>query len=155
MNLLLDAGILGQLCHPSAVRRTPAVTRVADLHHAGHGIYIPEASDYEVRRKLLHLVAAGGGRSLSLRYLDTLPETFYYLPLTTAMMRDAAALWADARHRGLPTAGELSFDFDVILAAQARSVGGTVVTTNAKHLGRFVDTLDREADAVPPTAGEE
>lgn len=70
--------------------------------------------------------------------LDQLRATFIYLQLTTAAMRHAAELWADARTRGLPTASEASLDADVILAAQAISVGGTVVTTNPRHLERFV-----------------
>lgn len=53
-------------------------------------------------------------------------------------MRLAAELWADARTRGVPTATEESLDADVILAAQALSVGGIIVTMNTRHLERFV-----------------
>ena len=60
------------------------------------------------------------------------------MPLSTATMRRAAELWADARLRGIPTASAASLDADAILAAQALAVGGTVVTTNPRHLGRYV-----------------
>jgi predicted nucleic acid-binding protein len=59
-------------------------------------------------------------------------------------MRRAASLWADARHRGLPTAPPDALDSDVILAAQAMEVGGTIVTTNPKHLARFVPAMSWE-----------
>ena len=157
MTLLLDSGILGFCCHAAGVVREPANTRVADLHHAGHTVIIPEAADYELRRKLLHLVASGGSPARILSHLDALAEIFTYAPLTTEILRDAAELWADARCRGIPTAAEGRFDFDVILAAQARAVRGSVVTTNVKHLSRYVPTLAWEdvADLPPAGAGEE
>jgi predicted nucleic acid-binding protein len=54
------------------------------------------------------------------------------------MMRRAAELWAEARLHGVPTAPADSLDADAILAAQALAVGGAVVTTNPRHLGRYV-----------------
>jgi hypothetical protein len=63
--------------------------------------------------------------------------------VTYASMRLAAQLWADARRRGRPTAGERAIDVDIILAAQARLIGergqpDIVATTNVKHLSQFV-----------------
>ena len=52
-------------------------------------------------------------------------------------MRRAAVLWAKARQRGRPTAGDKNIDADVILAAQAESLGGpdtVIATTNLRHL---------------------
>ncbi|MCI0525805.1 MAG: nuclease, partial [Acidobacteria bacterium] len=64
-----------------------------------------------------------------------------YLPITTTAMRQAAQFWAQARKQGQPTAGDKTIDCDVILAAQAATLGVAnfvVATTNVKHLSRFV-----------------
>ncbi len=53
-----------------------------------------------------------------------------------------ARLWADARQRGLPTAPPHGLDGDVILAAQALSVQGSVATTNRSHLSVFGVTVE-------------
>ena len=65
-----------------------------------------------------------------------------YLPLSDNALRLAAELWARARQQGRPTSSALDLDIDVILAAQALTLGGgrkIVVTTNARHPGQFVD----------------
>ncbi len=59
-------------------------------------------------------------------------------------MLRAAELWADARGHGESTAAEEALDGDVILAAQAQRTSGAVITTNTKHLSRFVDSYDWE-----------
>ncbi|MGB7158693.1 MAG: hypothetical protein WBD40_11540 [Tepidisphaeraceae bacterium] len=66
-----------------------------------------------------------------------------YVPITTDAMNLAADLWADARRRGTPTAARDAIDIDVILAAQALSLGlrpinFVVATTNMTHLAQFV-----------------
>jgi predicted nucleic acid-binding protein len=71
-----------------------------------------------------------------------LANDLVYLPITTAIMRDAARLWADARSRGFPTASPQGLDGDVILAAQALSVQGSVATTNRGHLAAFGVTVE-------------
>lgn len=63
------------------------------------------------------------------------------LPVTTAAMRLAAELWARARQQGQPTAADNTIDCDVILAAQALTLGSpeiVIATTNIGHLSRFV-----------------
>ena len=64
----------------------------------------------------------------------------------------AAELWADARGRGEGTAAEPALDGDVILAAQAQETGGVVMTTNVKHLARFVKALSWKELVKPPAA---
>jgi predicted nucleic acid-binding protein len=102
---------------------------------AGVRIVVPEITDYELRRELLRMA-----HGASIRRLDALAQATEYLPLTTAAMRKAAELWALARQQGQPTAGDNTIDADMILAAQALTLGGPVVvaTTNIGHLARFV-----------------
>ncbi len=139
MNLVLDAGVLSRLCHPNAAQVATVQARLEQLRaaHASVSVYVPEVVDFEVRRKLLHMK-----KEHSLARLDALHQLFTYLVIDTSTMRRAAQLWAEARWRGLPTAGVTSLDADVVLAAQALGVGGTVATTNARHLSQFVAVED-------------
>jgi len=57
-------------------------------------------------------------------------------------MRLAADLWANARQYGSQTADDKSLDGDVILAAQAMTLGlepgeMVIATDNVNHLSRF------------------
>jgi predicted nucleic acid-binding protein len=140
MLILLDSGPLGLLANPSGSAQ-PARARewAQNVIRSGGRFAVPEISDYEVRRELLRADKPDG-----LRRLDVLGRGLGYEPLTTATMRVAAELWAEARRRGLPTAIDAALDGDVILAAQARQLSPfhdrvVVATTNAKHLSRFVD----------------
>ena len=141
MKLLLDTGPLGQLCHPRKDQNRPIAEWLAKLLHSGDESFqvsVPEIADYELRRKLLHLIDKGQATEKSIQRLDDLGRLLDYLPLDTETMRRAAELWAEAREQGLPTSAEQALDGDVILAAQADLVGATVVTTNRKHLSQFV-----------------
>ena len=109
-------------------------TWLAEQLAAGTEFLLAEIVDYELRRELLR-----AGKLRSVQRLDGLKAHWRYLPITTDVMLDAAALWAAARRQGLPTAATASLDVDVILAAQARKANAAVATTNVKHLGRFVD----------------
>jgi predicted nucleic acid-binding protein len=139
----LDTNILGMLCNP----RLDAYPELKSgfqqyLLREDIEFFIPEIVDYELRRKLLHLAYQQNQiLTRSLKRLDQLTELLSYLPLTTAVMRDAAHLWAQARSSGLSTASPEAMDGDIILAAQARAIGATVITTNQKHLMRFVTAL--------------
>ncbi len=130
--ILLDAGPLGRIAHP---RRSPEISKwYRQMLAAGREVLISEVADYEVRREFLF-------RSLtpSLARLDALQRVHIYLPISTATMRKAAELWAEARKAGQPTADPKEVDFDVLLAAQALEVGAIVVTGNICHLARFVE----------------
>ena len=103
---------------------------------AGRRIIVPEITDYEVRRELLR-----ANKKNSVGLLDGLSKKLEYLPISTAAMRKAAELWALARQQGQPTAGDNTIDADMILAAQALTLGVpdvVIATTNVGHLGRFV-----------------
>jgi len=85
-----------------------------DLNVHGWTVYLPEITDYEVRRELTR-----SGKMASLARLNLLASTTIYLPITTQAMRLAADLWAQARSGGWATAEPHTLDGDVILAAQA------------------------------------
>jgi hypothetical protein len=134
--VLLDAGPLGLVTNPKGSdesRRCKAW--LAGLVAGGVRVMVPEGADYEVRRNLFR-----GG----LDRLDKLAHQAGFLPVTTAVWRRAAALWARARNEGFATADDAALDCDVILAAQAELAAEdgfevVVATTNVGHLGRFVD----------------
>jgi len=136
--VLLDAGPLGLVTNPKLSPQSMACNQwLQSLLLDGVHILVPEIADYEVRRELLR-----AGKMKGLQRLDDLIEIVGYLPLTTAVMRDAAELWAQVRQSGLPTADRHALDGDVILAAQARSIPAddvVVATTNVGHLARLVD----------------
>lgn len=134
--ILLDAGPLGLVTNPKLSPQSLICARwLQDLVASGARVILPEISDYEVRRELLRAQKLRGiGR------LDALTALLEYLPLSTAAMRQAAILWAKARQQGQPTAGDKALDGDVILAAQAMTLGARevmIATTNVGHLSRL------------------
>jgi predicted nucleic acid-binding protein len=134
--VILDAAPVGILCHP---RNPPHVvacsTWVTQLLAAGHRLILPEIADYECRREF-----ELNQETVSLSHLDVLGVRLEFLQLTSLMWRHAAKLWGDIRRAGRPTADRHALDADVILAAQALSLGTPVIvaTSNPGHLGRFV-----------------
>ena len=137
--IVLDAGPLGLLANPKASADGLACHQWVRGHIAvGVEVFLPEIVDYEVRRELLQ-----ARLPKSVAALDILQAELDYLALTTSVMRRAAALWAEVRQAGRPTTDRHALDGDVILAAQALSLGyapGEVViaTTNVGHLSRFI-----------------
>jgi predicted nucleic acid-binding protein len=130
--VILDSGPLGRIAHPHP---NPEIAQwLSGLLTSGVVVLLSEITDYEVRRNLLL-----EGLTRSVARLDELKETLPYMPLTTQVMLRAAALWADARKRGQPTADPRELDGDVILAAQAEQAGAVVATENIGHLSRFVE----------------
>lgn len=138
--ILLDSAPLSSMANPARTPQVRALVQWArDCDAAGHQIIIPEIVDYEVRRELLR-----AGKTASVAELDNLKAGFVYLPLTTAAMRTAAELWARTRQQGQPTARDENIDVDVILAAQALTLGASVAdlvvaTVNLRHLGHPVN----------------
>ena len=134
--VVLDATPLGILCHPRNPPQVRACRQwVDDLLAMGRRVIVAEIADYEVRRELVRR-----NSRVALSNLDQLALRLEYCPLTTAAMRMAAELWAQARSAGRPTAPDPALDADVILAAQARSLNTALVvaTGNPGHLNRFV-----------------
>lgn len=135
--VLLDSGPLGLLCHSRRSSVTTACQQwLTSMLARGRRILVPEITDYEVRRELLRI-----GRRAAVVRLDAVAQVTEYLPITTAAMRRAAQLRAQARQQGQPTAGDNTIDADMILAAQALTLGAPAVviaTTNVGHLSRFI-----------------
>lgn len=142
--VLLDTGILGLVTNPRANERNRACNEwLRRMLQGGARGVVTEIADYELRRELLRARKEQG-----LKRLNELAGILSYQPLTTDVMRQAAANWAAVRNRGLPTADVSALDGDAILAAQAMSWGdaATVViaTDNVGHLSRFDGLSARE-----------
>lgn len=135
--VLLDSTPLGLLSAPPRKPDSRACRRwLARLIAAGIRMIVPEIIDYELRRELLR-----ARKKASIVRLDSWTQTIEYLPITTAAMRRAAELWAQARQQGQPTASDDTIDIDMILAAQALTLGVAdvvIATTNIRHLSHFV-----------------
>ncbi|MDJ1183259.1 type II toxin-antitoxin system VapC family toxin [Roseofilum casamattae] len=137
--IILDSAPVGLITNPKA---TPIALRcqqwLLGLIDRDYEVVLPEIVDYEVRRELLRANKVNG-----LARLDRLRSELVYLPITSEVMLKAAQLWAEARHKGKPTADNKALDGDVILAAQALSLEDDghevlVATSNVKHLSLFV-----------------
>jgi predicted nucleic acid-binding protein len=140
-----DSGPLGLAARrPSITQVRQCLAWLARIEMTGARIVLPEIADYEVRRELLRArVTSGIGR------LDRLKARFFYLPISTSAMLQAAVYWADVRQRGIPTASPDSLDADCILAGMAATAfdpGDTVMiaTNNVIHLNRFSGIDARE-----------
>jgi hypothetical protein len=138
--VLLDAGPLGLVTNPKGqdeARRCNVWLN--DLAAAGIEVMVPEGADYEVRRELFRTGRRGG-----LDRLDKIGRGSRFLPVTTAVWRRAAELWARARNEGIATSDDSALDCDMLLAAQVELAAEdgfdvTVATTNVGHLERFVN----------------
>jgi predicted nucleic acid-binding protein len=118
---------------------------------AGARLVVPGIVNYETRRELLRARKQAAVDRLD-RFIAAAPGR--YLPLTDAVLLRAAELWAESRQRGLPTADPRDLDVDVILVAQALSLGVpsddlVVATTNVGHLSRFLEA--RQWTEIQPT----
>ncbi|MBW4468515.1 MAG: nuclease [Pegethrix bostrychoides GSE-TBD4-15B] len=135
--IILDTGPLGLVTNPRLSAESVASARWLQTHvTAGNRVIVPEIADYEVRRELLR-----ANKTKGIDRLDELAKFLEYLPITTTAMRQAARLWAQARQQGQPTAGDKTIDGDMVLVAQAMTLGVpdvVIATTNVGHLSRFV-----------------
>jgi predicted nucleic acid-binding protein len=143
MIIVLDTFPTSSICKRPSNQQLTLTDRchqwVYDCEAAGHRIITPAISYYEVLRELEQRQAASQITRLKAFCLQ--PHRF--LPLTTAHLETAARLWGQARRTGQPTADSHALDADVLLAAQALSLGFSasnliVATTNPTHLSRYV-----------------
>lgn len=100
MIVLLDAGPLGRVTNPRGnIESQQCKQWLVALLAQGVRVFVPEITDYEVRRELLR-----ARRTRGIAHLDQLKSTAGYAPLTTSAMLQAAEFWAQARRQGQPTA---------------------------------------------------
>lgn len=62
MTRVLDASIVSRLCHPGKRQYRPVARWIDGLLDRPRGperVVVPEIADFEVRRKLIHLVRQG------------------------------------------------------------------------------------------------
>ena len=139
LHILLDSNPLGLASAPARNAEAVAFTQWTKIClAAGHEIYVPEVIDYELRRELLR-----AGKTTSVQRLDSLKGSLNFLPITSPAMLLAAELWAQSRQSRLSTGDPKKLDIDVILAAQALTLGIPdsdliVATSNIGHISRFV-----------------
>lgn len=139
--IILDTGPLGLLTNPKKAPEALAATRWSiNMAAVGHRLIVPAIADYEVRRELDRASKTKGLAQLD-AFNSARPDR--YLPLSDNALKLAAGLWAQARRSGTPTADPRELDCDVLIAAQALTMGVPVAdlivaTTNVGHLSRFV-----------------
>ena len=139
--LFLDSDPLGLLTYP---QRSAEVVGVAEWLSRcllnGSRVMVPAIVYYELKRELLRARKTFGLGRLD-AIVNAAPDR--YLPLSDQALRLAAELWAQSRQTGRPTAEPQALDIDILIAAQALSLGAApsdvvIATTNAKHLSQFV-----------------
>jgi predicted nucleic acid-binding protein len=138
--VLLDSGPLSLVTkRPGQSKEVDACQSwLASLLINGATVYLPEIADYETRRELIRSGQIGG-----IVRLNSLAEKIDLLRIDFGSMRKAAELRAQARNLRIATADKHALDGDVILCAQALSLGlapteFVIATSNVKHLSRFV-----------------
>jgi len=91
---MLDSGPLGLITNPKLSTESEACAHWLQTHiTSGSRTIIPEIADYEVRRELLR-----ANKTKGMARLDELAKLIEYFPITTAAMRQAAKLWAEAQY---------------------------------------------------------
>ncbi|MDX1967880.1 MAG: hypothetical protein SFV23_11960 [Planctomycetaceae bacterium] len=169
--LVLDSSALGKLCHPKQPKNRSFVEAVTELSGSATPYAdncAPAIAEYELRRKFLRLVGRNQASLVSVERLDDLCSELWLLARSRHVLRLAAGYWSELRRRGLPTDASASPDADVILAAQAATIGGWVVTSTFRHLIRLIPVIRSEdigrpharrvparSDNVPPAEFEQ
>lgn len=140
LTVFLDAGPLGLVTNPKRTPDTIAAAQwVYDMEAAGHHFVVPAIADYEVRRELIR---AGKTRGVARLDQFNAAEDGRFLAVTNTALLRGAALWAQARNAGTPTADPKELDGDVLIAAQAldRDLPASsfvIATVNIGHLALF------------------
>lgn len=130
MPYLLDTNALTQL-----LKRTPHVAgRYRNALERGEPVYLSAVVYYEVKRGLLHVGATNQLRQLDENFKNVLP----WVTVSDAVWDRAAYLWADCRRQGRPH----DDDGDLLIAAQAITLGAVVVTRNTRDFADLRVTVE-------------
>ncbi|MFN7440880.1 MAG: PIN domain-containing protein [Phycisphaerales bacterium] len=153
MRLLFDMNLLKRLCHPTSDPDAKAWFDRAlgyALRNPSVALFISAVADYELRRGYHWKLDRHVDEQKGLARLDELCGALGVSAVTNEVFKDAARLWAEARKGGYSTAAEDRPEWDAVIAAQARVLNATVVTTNTRHLLRYgVDARDWSAIPIP------
>lgn len=142
--IILDTGPLSNcVVHVARRQQTSSISQqcrqwIDDCEHSGRRILIPAVAYYEVLRSL----ELRGATSQIGRLKEFCLNGDRFMSLTTRHLESAAQLWAQERKEGKPSAGSESLDADVIITAQALSLGlpssdYVIATTNPAHIAPF------------------
>lgn len=139
-NCVVPSGLPGEMLTPSQQCRK----WIEDCEQSGVLLLVPAICYYETRRELERRNAAAKMKRLE-QFVFSIANR--YIPLTTAHLEEAARLWGVARNSGRAMASVDALDADVILCAQALSLGLSpadyvVATTNVSHLSQFVSCAE-------------
>lgn len=148
--IILDTGPLGLITNPKKNKsQLECLKWFMQIVSNGAKVTTSEICDYELRRELIR-----GKKIEGLKKLDQFKESFGCIPVTTDVLIKAAELWAWARETNQGTAHDESIDFDVILCAQSillselSGKSAVIVTTNVRHIDRYVPSLRWEEATV-------
>ncbi|QDL11141.1 type II toxin-antitoxin system VapC family toxin [Brasilonema octagenarum UFV-E1] len=146
MIVFIDSGVLGILTNPNKLGEAYDCEQWL-YTLLSHGVHVcsSDICDFEVRRSLV-LASQKKTELNSIQNLDELREIIDFLPITSALLKQAASLWAAARSQGIPTADDKSLDVDIIISGHWQILKEdfpgryiVIATTNVKHLSRFTE----------------
>jgi predicted nucleic acid-binding protein len=147
MIILIDSGILGQLCRPNMDRETLDLKSWFDRMLIRTNVVSSKICDYEIRRGLL-LAQKQGLVAEGIAILDELHQLINFLSVDDRILDLAADIWAKARVSGQPTAGDRNLDADTIICATWQDLVDrypgqevVIVTMNIRHLSRFSNAV--------------
>lgn len=147
MIIIIDSGILGQLCRPNLDRETLALKSWFDRMLVRANVVSSKICDYEIRRGLM-LAQKQGLVADGLPILNDFYQLIDFLSVEDRILDLAADIWAVARASGQPTAGDLNLDADMIICATWQDLATrypgqevVIVTTNIRHLSRFANAV--------------
>ncbi|MEK7878238.1 MAG: PIN domain-containing protein [candidate division NC10 bacterium] len=120
MPYLLDSNVITRL-----LKRTPQIIdRYRTVLESREPVYLSVVVYYEVKRGLLHVGAVNQLRQLD----ENIKSVLRWASVSDVAWDRAAYLWADCRRQGRPH----DDDGDLLIAAQANTLGAVVVTRNTR-----------------------